>query len=1401
MDPEAELPPRPDEPTPEGERVDDGAPRAVHDPAEDPLPGVNVATPDHDAPASSLVFPIVGIGASAGGVEAFKEFFSALPSDTGMAFVVIPHLMPTHQSMLAEILQRSTSMQVREVEDNTPVQPDHVYVIPPGKMLVIGHGLLQLSPRVEGRGQHHPIDHFLRSLAEEMGHKAIGVILSGTADDGTLGMLEIKAAGGITFAQDDTAEQTSMPRSAIAAGCVDFVLPPGAIATEIGRISHHPYVQLRGDGRLFTRKDPEVMRVIEFLRQAMGVDFSKYKYNTLQRRITRRMVLHKLDSLQDYVRLLMTTPTEVAALYQDILISVTSFFRNPDAYEALKTTVFPALLETHGRLDPLRVWALGCSTGEEAYSIAIAFTEYVEATGRRAAMQVFATDLNGVGIEKARSGIYSKGITQDVSPERLRRFFVEMDGSYRIAKPIRDMCVFARQNVLADPPFSRIDLVACRNMLIYLDPSLQQRLIPLLHYAIRSNGFLWLGASETIGSYRDLFELRDARHKIYQRKPAPHAAVEVPSTPTRLAAGLVPARGESRESVPLPLDPTREADRLMLARYAPPGVLLDEALEILQFRGDTSPYLCPAPGKASHSLLKMLREGLLVAVRGAIHRAKREETIVREEGLRVRSNGVYRAVDVVVMPVRGAGMPKGSLLLLFEEPSKHIEARARQIEAQAQADADAASSSQVESEDKELARAKQELAATREYLQSVIGQQEAANEELQSANEELQSANEEVQSANEELQSINEELETSKEEIQSSNEELATVNQELHNRHQELSQSNNDLVNLLNSVQMPIVMLGPDLRIRRFTPAAERLLHLIPTDVGRPMADIQFTFGSADLEPMLTAAMDTVSVQEREVQDKHGRWYLLRVRPYRTLENKIEGAVLMLVDVDALKRTEQALRESEARFEMLADSAPVMIWINGLEGCQTVNRAYEEFTGTTGQDLQGFNWTRFVHPEDRDQYVGGYLDAFTKRQDFEAQFRFRRHDGVYRWVKSVGTPRVMPDGEFLGYVGCTYDITDLKEAEARLHSIDVRKNEFLAVLSHELRNPLSVLRNAAHILGQRDSPPEAVEHAIEVIERQAANMARLVDDLLDVARITQSKIQLRRERVDLAVVLRHSLSATEHLRREAHQELKLRFPARPLFVEGDPTRLDQVFTNLLSNASKFTPANGHIWVALERDARDGHAAISVRDDGEGIDPDSLPRIFDAFVQGRGAVGRQVGIGVGLTLAKHLVELHGGTVEAASLGLDSGSEFTVRLPLAPPPGAESPPPSREPRSTTARRVLIVDDNVDAVTTQRVLLERAGHAVEVAYDAEPAVAAARSFRPEIVLLDIGLPSADGYSVARRLRAEPGLEQAFIVALTGFGQQSDVDRAHAAGIDRHIAKPADPDGLLAMIGEWQP
>ena len=666
------------------------------------------------------LFPIVGVGASAGGLEAFTRLIRHLPGNTGMAFVLVQHLDPEHESKLPELLAKTSKMPVLEVANNTRVKQNHIYVIPPNRSMTINDGVLKLLPRQQANGRRS-IDHFFESLANDLRNQAIGVILSGTATDGTLGLQAIKSEGGITFAQDESAKYDSMPRSAIAAGDVDFVLPPEKIAEEFARIAQHPFategqeekvsdeVKAEGSGTEGNAL-PEILRL---LRNQSRVDFSLYRGNTIRRRIMRRMVLAQINTLREYANYLSQNTGELEVLYQDLLIAVTSFFRNPEIFEALKKKVFPKLLKERSPDDEMRVWVVGCSTGQEAYSIAMDFLEYSSGVSQNVRLQLFATDLNEVLLEKARAGLYPKSLLQDVSRERLRRFFVAEDGGYRISKTVREMCIFARQNIITDPPFSRMDLISCRNLLIYLEPELQRKVIPIFHYALKPDGFLVLGLSESTGILSSRFTPFDKKLKIFSKKPG--SPQRIPQV--QISAGLPPGGrdkvlAETPEMVSTELSAQKEADRIALARYGPTGVVINGGLEILQFRGDTSPYLVPPRGRATFNLLNMAREGLMLPLRAAVNKAKSENKPVRKENVRIVQNGSMRNINLEVIPLKN--VRESSFLVLFE-PTETTAANqsTRKIRKKP------VRKREREEEERENLRLERELTETRDYLQAV----------------------------------------------------------------------------------------------------------------------------------------------------------------------------------------------------------------------------------------------------------------------------------------------------------------------------------------------------------------------------------------------------------------------------------------------------------------------------------------------------------------------------------------------------------------------------------------------------------------------------------------------------------------------------------------------------------
>ncbi len=885
-----------------------------------------------DAEAASP-FPIVGVGASAGGLEAFTELLAALPPEPGIALVFVQHLAPTHDSVLRTLLARDTPLTVLIVEDGMEIEQDHVYVIPPDRNMAVLNGRLSLFPRAEAIGRHLAIDYFFRSLASDQKNRAVGVLLSGTGSDGTLGLQAIKAEGGLTFVQSrSSAKYDGMPASAIAADVADFVLTPKEIAGELTRIGQHGYVLApsKSPEEEFTGETESAFsKILITLRMETGIDFAQYKPTTLRRRIARRMALHKIESLPQYLRDLKEDSGELARLCQDILINVTGFFRDPETFDVLKRLVFPQLFPDRIRESPIRMWVPGCSTGEEAYSIAIALVEYLGERAARIAIQVFATDINEAAISRARTGIYLENISADVSPERLSRFFNPVVGGYQVSKNIRAMVAFSRQDITRDPPFSKLDLISCRNVLIYMSQNLQKIVIPTFHFALNPGGMLMLGNSETIGEFSDMFKLIDKTHKMYLKK----------STPSQLAQNVRMPAGESRpnpngQSAPPLLkndfDVQRAADQVALARFAPAGVVVDEHAEILQFRGATGTYLEPAAGSASLNLLKMARPGLLLDLRSALSEARESGQVVRKTNAQFRTEGSFQHVNIEVIPIKPLRGANQTYYMVVFEP----------IAGAREAKSELAKSAKVKgkrgtalSHEQQVKRLEDELTATKAYLESTLQQYEHTNEELHGALEE-------IQSSNEELQSTNEELETAKEELQATNEELTTLNEELQNRNHELSEVNNDLTNVLTSVSIPILIIGGDLRIRRFTPTAETVMGLIPGDVGRPLQDLNLRIVVPRLEPLIRQVLETLEMREEEVQDRDKHWYLLRVRPYQTADHRIEGVVLVLFDIESSKqlgKAEEARDLTRAIVETVRD--PLVV-LDGALSVQMANRAF-----------------------------------------------------------------------------------------------------------------------------------------------------------------------------------------------------------------------------------------------------------------------------------------------------------------------------------------------------------------------------------------------------------------------------------------------------------------------------
>ncbi len=843
-------------------------------------------------------FYVVGMGCSAGGLEAFGQFFARMPTDSGMAFVLVSHLDPTHKGMMPELLQRFTRMQVFQAEDGMKVRPDCVYVIPPNRDMSILHGTLQLLEPSAPRGLRLPIDFFFRHLAEDQEERAVAIILSGMGTDGTLGIKAIKEKLGMVMAEDPaSAKYDGMPRSAIDTGLVDYIGLVKDLPAKLLDYARHTSTLLKQKPVAEEKHANAIQKITVLLRDQTGHDFSFYKKNTLVRRIERRMSVHKIASIDLYIRYLRESPQEIELLFKELLIGVTGFFRDREAFEALKKRAIPQMLKDRAKGNVLRVWAPGCSTGEEAYSIAIILQECLEKVKQRGVfkIQIFATDIDKDAIYKARHGVYASNIVADVSPERLQRFFVKEDNGYRLRKEIREMVVFAPQNIVMDPPFTKLDLISCRNIMIYMTAELQKKLLPLLHYALNPGGLLFLGASETIGSLTDLFSPVDTKWKIFRRKESASARmgmVELPVSPLFHGEDKPQHAPKAQKSMENAISDT--AQRILSEHFTPPAVIVNEKGDVVYISGRTGKYLEPAAGKTNVNIFAMAREGLRIELEVAIRRAIAQGKAVVMKGLSVRTNGDSQVIDLTVKPFsEGEGM-KGLLMVVFED----VGAPAKR------AASGKAKTGSVSSQSRLYKELEKELAFTRERLQTT-------SEEMETSKEELKSSNEELQSTNEELQSTNEELTTSKEELQSMNEELVTVNTELQTKIDELAGANNDMQNLLNSIEIATIFLDNDLNVRRFTPQAAKIINLIPSDVGRPITHIVSNLKYEALVDDIKAVIQTLIFKEAQVQTGDGCWYLMRIMPYRTLDNMVGGVVVTFTEITSVKRLEASLRENE----------------------------------------------------------------------------------------------------------------------------------------------------------------------------------------------------------------------------------------------------------------------------------------------------------------------------------------------------------------------------------------------------------------------------------------------------------------------------------------------------------
>lgn len=1352
---------------------------------------------------SSLDFPVVGIGTSAGGLAALGKFLEAMPAEPGMAIVIVMHLSPRHDSIADRILQRSTAMRVVQVVEPVLLRKNEVYVISPRKGLSMNDGYLRLVDLERSQGKHVSIDFFFRALAEVHRERAFAVILTGTGADGSVGIARIRERGGITLAQHpDDAEYDQMPRAAIATGAVDIVLPvvelPERILSltrEASRIALPAMApapdDVGGEAAAHPTLDEDALRdIMLILRAKTGHDFRAYKRATVLRRIERRLQVNGLHTLEEYRDYLHDHPHERPALLKDMLISVTNFFRDREAFDALEQTVIPQLFAGAGEHPRVRAWSPGCATGEEAYSLAMLLTEAAPAD---ATVQVFATDIDDDAITYARQGCYPSAVVTDIPPARVNRFLVRDDNFFRVPKPLREKVLFARHNVLQDPPFSKLDLISCRNLLIYLNRDIQAHVLEMFHFALRPGGYLFLGSSESADMAAKLFTPVDKKNRIYRATAIGRTGLylQAPTRqlPQQSAAGSLVAASAAHERNARSL---AEVHRKAVEDHVPPSILVDRDGHIAHMAESAGPYLRMTGGAPSYQLTSLIVPELRLELRTSLFRSSQEGTPVRSRSVLTERDGKPVAVAVEVRPVRDQDSDAGYQLVVFHESQPR----------------DPSIGDDGENEQTPiLLQLEEELKRAKEQLQVTIEESETSGEELKASNEELQSINEELRSATEEL-------ETSKEELQSINEELITVNHELKLKVEETAKVNDDLHNLVASTDIATVFVDRDMCIKRFTPRAADVFRLIAADVGRSLLDLNHSLDYPELASDASQAFQSLRTIEREVGSQDGRWYIVRILPYRTSEDRIEGAVLTFIDITRRRAAEEAARSSDERMRLVADSATDYAIITTDAGgiITSWSKGAERIFGYSSFDAIGHHGDLIFTPEDRER------GAFRREME-QARTEGRATDD--RWHVRAGGQRIfcsgittpLHQGGFHGFAKIARDVTMEKERERereellnaekafrrQAQSAVELKDEFLAVMSHELKHPLNLIIMNAELVARaataKDDP--GLRRAADAIRKTVEGQAQIIDDLLDMSRVNTGKLALNVSPVNLSDCIRRIADGIAKDLAGRHVELDLRVPREDVVVVADTVRIEQVVWNLLNNAAKFSREGGHIRVVLEQ--QENEAMLLVEDDGIGMTPDLVARVFDMFEQGSNRRSRASGgLGIGLALVRHLVELHGGTVTARSDGPEKGSSFVVRLPLRaehePIPSESTDSPAV--KALAGRHIVMVDDSAELLGPFAELLQMEGAEVSAVQSGPEALALLDTGRFDTLLSDIGMPGMDGLELIRRVRQSDTAKHVAAIALTGFGRLQDERMALQAGFDAHLSKPVSMRALLAAL-----
>jgi two-component system, chemotaxis family, CheB/CheR fusion protein len=1357
---------------------------------------------------SSLDFPVVGIGASAGGIQALLRLFENMPSNADMAFVIVLHLSPEHESVVDQVLQRATKMRVTQVTMPIRIERNCIYLISPSNNLSMQDGQLLVTHADRPRGRPITIDLFFRSLAEAHRERAISVVLSGSGSDGAVGIGRIKECGGITIAQSpEDAEYEDMPRNAIATGLVDITLPLADIPQKLVELwtnmraidvpqadQEHPVATAVTDGNVTSPAEGALQGILTILNTRTGHDFHHYKRATVLRRIERRMQVNALPSLPLYQQFLDAHPEETAPLLKDMLIGVTNFFRDREAFEALERAVIPKIVTERKSTDEaVRVWVTGCSTGEEVYSLAMLLSERLPEENDPPAIHLFATDIDQHAIEVARAGSYPESILTDVPPARLDRFFTLARGRYVINKSVREKVLFAPHNLLRDPPFSQVDLVSCRNLLIYLDRAIQRQIFQTFHFALKPGGFLFLGSSESAEVAADLFTAFDKKNRIYQAKVLT-SRPRVTTVPlSRFAPGPTYLSGVRQPVAKQPRLATGDLHRRAIEDSASPSVIVDRDAEIVHMSGQVGRFFHYVSGEPSHNLLTLIHPGLRLELRTALFQASKKGIDVTSRAVRFSRGETSVHVSIAVHPYHDQETGADIILISFDELDEATMHGGTGEDAPLMHDS---VTTQLEAE----------LHLAKENLQASIEQSNVSTEELKASNEELQAIVEELRSASEEL-------ETSKEELHSVNEELVTVNIELQTKVEETAKANDDLENLIASTNIATIFLDRAMRIKRYTAPAVGLFNLIKSDVGRPLLDLTHHLNYPELANDAATAFGSLNLIEREIETDDGHWFLVRLLPYRTADDHIDGAVLTLIDVTSRRQAQVEARTSEDRLKLAAlttdDYGIIVQDIGGV--IVSWNKGAGRVFGYKEADAIGKSIDMIFLPQDRAEGIPKTEQEHAASAGRAEDERwYLRHDGSHVYCSGVMT--LIDSPNFKGFAKIVRDVTHKKgiesqqqmqltlEREVRLQAEAANrlKDEFFAVLSHELKNPLNLIHVKAELLTRA---PQArgiavVQEAADAIQRSVVGQAKIIDDLLDLSRIRTGKLALQLGRLDLAGAVRSVVDASAADAAMSGIELSMSGVDAPVVIRADDVRVEQMLWNLVRNALKFTPHGGRIEIALSRDG--DFVCIEVADTGQGIAPDFLPKVFDMFSQAEpGGRRERGGLGIGLSLVKQLAEMHGGRIEARSEGLGKGARFRLWLPRSVPSSRlDQPNELLDPSILKGLKILLVDDSLEALEAFRMLLELEGAHVRAEASPEQALAVASSEDFDLVLSDIGMPTMNGYEFIAALRLLPRKAAVPAIALTGFGRVQDAVRALDAGFNAHLGKPVSLPALLTAI-----